>query len=139
MSDKNEWDEAKKLAEQMSSPNAADVIKNSFKSAVPAAQGMFDAKGPTALDKVNAIKAITEEKFRMQQYIEAIAKHRNLKHTSITIHTELESQTFLVTDQYVQLILEDMDKFFQVKNLQLTGDAEALMQPRNQPANQKQP
>lgn len=81
---------------------------------------------------LSAIKAINEEKHRVQQYLEAIAKHKLLNNTQITIHTELESQTFIVTPQYIKLILEEMDVFFQARNIELTNKAAELVSPKPQ-------
>lgn len=78
-------------------------------------------------DTLSSIKSINEEKNRVQQYLEAIAKHKLLTHSRITIHTELESQTFIVTDQYVKLLLGEMEQFFQARNIHLTNKAEELI------------
>lgn len=77
--------------------------------------------------KLSAIKAINEEKNRVQQYIESLAKHKELHHHSITIHGELESQTFIVPPAIVLLIMDDLEKEFQRRNIELIEKAEQLM------------
>lgn len=78
-------------------------------------------------ETLSALRAINEEKHQVQQYLEAIAKHMGLKHISITVQTEKESQTFIVPDAIVQLILTDLEGHFQRRNLQLIESAEVLI------------
>jgi hypothetical protein len=78
-------------------------------------------------ENLKRIRLINEEKHLVQKGIEAIARHRELSHATITIATLQESYTFQVTPEMVQLLLNDLDWLYQCRNLELTEKAEALM------------
>ena len=81
----------------------------------------------TTLLKLSAIKAINEENQTMFQYISTLSAQGQRSLHSITLHTDLHTQTFHVPDEICQEVVAMLKAYCTARSRQLIEQAERLI------------